>query len=185
MPSRSRRALAALALVLSAAPAAAFELDGRRQVALETSDGQTIEIGSVTFTPDAGGAAFRLDLDIARFKDFFLSMREFKCLEGKEVQCYVPYPYANPRKVSRDDLRWLETSLIFMHKSAAQFGATLANGLYYELRIGPDGIEGTPRAVDLNQIAAPPDDPSQPPFPPDDRLEIEPGARWVTKLTIR
>lgn len=180
------RRLTVLAATLAASsPAAAFDLDGVKRVALHTGDGETLEIGTVTFAPRDGRIGFRLALDLGRFKDFFLSMREFKCLEGKEIQCYVPYPYANPATVSADDLAWLETALIFMYKTPAQFGATLANGLYYELKATPEGLVGAPRSVDLNQIAAPPDDPSRPPFPPAERLEIEDGSRWVTSLSIR
>jgi len=181
-----RLILAAAVLALSTPVASdAFELSGVKQVALHTGDGQTLPIGTVTFTPRGEKIGFRLDLDVARFKDFFLSMREFKCVEGKEIQCHVPYPYANPATVTAGDLAWLETSLIFMFKTSAQFGATLANGLYYELKATPDGLVGAPRSIDLNEIAAPPDDPSKPPFPPQDRLEMEPGARWVTSLSIR
>lgn len=178
-------AFAAICALATCGPAAAFELVGTKEVALLTADGETIPIGRVTFAPKDGRTGFRLDLDVSRFKDFFLSMREFKCLEGKEIQCWVPYPYANPKTVSVDDLGWLETSLIFMYKTPAQFGATLANGLYYELTATPDGLMGSPRSVDLNQIAAPPDDPSKPPFSPADRIEIESGARWISRLTIR
>lgn len=186
VPPMFRRPLIAAALALATlSPAAAFELDGVKRVALHTSDGQTLEIGTVAFAPRDCKVGFKFDLDVARFKDFFLSMREFKCLEGKEIQCFVPYPYANPATITTDDLAWLETSLIFMYKTPAQFGATLANGLYYELKATPDGLVGAPRSIDLNQIAAPPDDPSQPPFPPAERLEIEDGARWVTSLSIR
>lgn len=182
-----RRPIVITAALALCAPvsADAFELSGVKQVALHTSDGQTFPIGAVTFTPRGEKIGFKLELDVARFKDFFLSMREFKCVEGKEIQCHVPYPYANPATVTADNLAWLETSLIFMLKTSAQFGATLANGLYYELKATPDGLVGAPRSVDLNEIAAPPDDKSKPPFPPQDRVEIEDGARWVTSLSIR
>ena len=173
-------------LALAAAqPAGAFDFSGEKRVTIETTDGETLPIGSVTFSKTADGASFALAVDHSRFKDFFLSMREFKCLEGKEILCHVPYPYPNPRSVSGADLGWLEASLIFMFKTPAQFGATLANGLVYELKDEGDALVGTPRLVDLNEIAAPPDDPSKPPFPPGDRLDIEPGARWGAKLVIR
>lgn len=171
--------------VAAVAGASAFEFDGAKQVTLETSDGETIPVGTVTFKKTAAGASFTLAVDHGRFKDFFLSMREFKCLEGKEILCHVPYPYANPRTVAPGDLAWLEASLIFMFKTPSQFGATLANGLVYELKDEGEALVGAPRLVDLNEIAAPPEDPSKPPFPPSDRLDVEPGSRWGARLVIR
>ncbi|MFC3692407.1 hypothetical protein [Chenggangzhangella methanolivorans] len=184
--SRIATILVACAAV-TAAPTTlrAFEFDGRKNVTLETSDGDTVAVGSITFSKAAEGATFAVAMDQGRFKDFFLSMREFKCLEGKEILCHVPYPYANPRTVAADKLGWLEASLIFMFKTPAQFGATLANGLVYELKDESEALVGTPRLVDLNEIAAPPDDASRPPFPPDDRLDVEPGSRWGARLVIR
>lgn len=176
---------ALLAWAFGATAAAAFDFDGGKRITLETTDGQSIEIGSATFAKSAGGATFTVAIDHGRFKDFFLSMREFKCLEGKEIFCHVPYPYPNPRTVSGDDLGWLEASLIFMFKTSSQFGATLANGLVYELKDEGEALVGKPRLVDLNEIASPPADGSKPPFPPGDRLDVEPGARWISKLVIR
>ncbi|MBB5758653.1 hypothetical protein HNR00_003376 [Methylorubrum rhodinum] len=46
---------------------------------------------------------FRLDLDREAFADFFLSMREFKCVEGSEVQRHVPHPYPDSRSVTRSN----------------------------------------------------------------------------------
>jgi hypothetical protein len=43
---------------------------------------------------------------------------------------------------------------------------------------------GTPQAVDLNRIGAPPDNPNEPPYGPMDREAFSPGARWVQQLRI-
>lgn len=175
--------LAAVSLLGGASRADVF--DSSKKIYLKPVDGAEIEIGSVEFKKSDGKTTFAVDVDRSKFKDFFLSMREFKCLEGKEVQCYVPYPYPSQNTVSESDLTWLETNLIFLYKSPAQFGATLGNGLYYKLERTPEGFEGRPYAVDLNTIASPPEDDAKAPFPADDRQEIESGSRWISKLVIR
>lgn len=175
-------ALGALALPLSAS---AWELAGTKTISLHSQDGQAIPIGTVTFQPEGRRTAFVISLDHTRFKDFFLSMKEFKCLDGREVMCHVPYPHRNPATVTAGDLGWLEHSLLFLHKSPAEFGAKLWNGLYYRMRITDAGIVGTAQAVDLNLIGAPPDDPGVLPYPPADRTDIDPASRWLGTLTIR
>ncbi len=173
--------LFAIALSLSAS---AWELAGSKTIALHTRDGQRIVIGSVDFTPKNGQATFTLHLDHAKLKDFFLSMKEFKCLEGEEIHCHVPYPYPNPGTISRSDLRWLEHSLLFLYKQPKDFGAKLWNGLYYQMTLTDKGIVGTPQAVDLVQIGAPPANTSIPPYGPADRNDISPNSRWINRLTI-
>jgi hypothetical protein len=171
----------AIALPLSAN---AWELAGSKTVALHTRDGQRIVIGTIDFAPKNELATFTLHLDHAKLKDFFLSMKEFKCLEGEEIHCHVPYPYPNPGTVSRSDLRWLEHSLLFLYKQPKDFGAKLWNGLYYQMTLSETGIVGTPQAIDLVQIGAPPADTSIPPYGPADRNDISPNSRWVNRLTI-
>ena len=184
-----RRPLAVLAsLIASLAaplPALAWDMSGTRQIVLHTREGQAIPLGTVKFTPAGRETTFELHLDHARFKDYFLSMKEFKCLEGNnELQCHVPYPYPHAGKVSAGDLRWLEHALLFLYKSPKDFGAKLWNGLYYRMQITDKGIVGTPQAVDLNAIGAPPADPSIPPYGPGERTDIVPESRWFSKLTI-
>lgn len=175
-------ALCALALPLSAS---AWDLAGTKTISLHGQDGQAIPIGTVTFRPEGLRTAFVIALDHARFKDFFLSMKEFKCLDGREVMCHVPYPHRNPGTVTVDDLAWLEHSLLFLHKSQAEFGAKLWNGLYYRMTVTEAGIVGTAQAVDLNLIGAPPADSTIPPYPPADRSDIDLASRWLGMLTIR
>lgn len=177
--------LYAAILLGMAGPAHAWEMVGTKQLELRTRDGMYIPIGTVTFTPGADATRFVVTLDRAKFKDFFLSMREFKCVEGPEVQCHVPYPYANPGTVRPGDYVWLEHALLFLYKAPAEYGAKLSNGLYYALQATNDGLVGRPMAVDLNDIAAPPQDPSVPPFDQAARADIVPGARWIEALVIR
>lgn len=183
---------AALMALLALAPlsAQAWDLAGPHAVLLQARDGSRLQLGTVTFGPaDNGRSAFTLVMDPARFKDFFLSMKEFKCLEGGgEVFCHVPYPYPQPGTVSvqpgASDFAWLEHSLLFMFKTPTEFGAKLWNGVYFQLRLTDKGLEGRPQAVDLNRISAPPDKPGPPPFRPALRDDIAPGARWFERLTI-
>lgn len=163
-----------------------LELSGVKSVVAVTSDGGRLPIGTAQFSSGEGGTAkFRLSLRTEMFTDHFLSMREFKCLSAaKEISCHVPYPYANPATVSRGNYAWLEHSLLFLHKSPAEFGAKLWNGVYYEFREEGTALVGTPKAVDLNDISAPPDDPAVPPFGPAQRHDMPADARWIRKLVI-
>ena len=175
-----------LALTFSAGAQAAWEMAGEKQIALHARDGSQVTIGQVRFEPVDGGVRFELHMDHARFKDFFLSMKEFKCLESAaEIFCHVPYPYPQPGIVERDDMRWLEHSLLFLFKAPKDFGAKLWNGVYYRLEADGEGLVGTPYAVDLNAIGAPPDDAAVPPFEALDLTEIAPDARFFNRLTIR
>lgn len=166
--------------------AAGFDFSGARSLVAVTADGAKTTIGTVQFTPaDGGRASFKLTLKTALFTDFFLSMREFKCLPAaREISCHVPYPYPNPATVHAGDLAWLEHSLLFLHKSPAEFGAKLWNGSYYEFQAQGNTLVGTPKAVDLNEISAPPRDASVPPFRKALRHDVLPQARWITALLI-
>ena len=175
----------ALALI-GAGPVHALELSGTKAVVAIAADGSRVELGSVRFSPKPGGeASFELTMEREPFTDHFLSMREFKCLPGKtELSCYVPYPYANPRTVSLNNLAWLEHSLLFFYKTPAEFGAKLWNGIYFELSADANGLTGKPQAIDLNAISAPPKDLSQPPFRRSLRDDIPSDARWIRAIRI-
>lgn len=173
-------------LALSSLTASAARLEGTKAVFAHTRDKERIPIGSVRFDPQGGGlSTFVLSMDYARFADYFLSMKEFKCLDGKvEIVCHVAYPYANPRTVSEQDMRWLEHALLFVFKSPSEFGANLRNGLYF--RFEPDGAgwRGRPQSIDLNHISAPPDDAAMPPYGPAMRDDVSAGERWIESVTI-
>lgn len=166
--------------------ASAWELAGEHAVIAETRDGQRLPLGKVRFEPRGDGSfGFALEMDHTRFTDHFLSMKEFKCLEGGgEVVCHVPYPYPNPRSVTPRDYAWLEHHLMFLFKLPKEFGAKLWNGLYYRLEATPQGLVGRPQAIDLNLISAPPAQTTQPPYRPALRDDIAPGARWIERLLI-
>ena len=164
--------------------AAEAALDGTKDIVLHTRDGKAIVIGTATFTPKGEESLFTLNFDDKKFVQYFLSMREFKCVEGEEILCHVPYPYASPHTVSAKNLSWLEHALLFIYKRPQDYGAHMANGLIYSLKITKDGLVGTPQSIDLDEIAIPPDDLSLAYFSPDHRYDLQPGARWIESLTI-
>ena len=182
----ARIAVLGLFALMAGLPAKAWELDGARTLIAATRDGREIPIGTVTFTPEGERARVAVAIDRSKFTDYFLSMREFKCLEDPtEVTCYVPYPYANPGWVTKTDFAWLEHALLFLTKKPAEFGANLWNGLYFRMSLTDDGLIGEPRAVDLNQIAFPPDNLDVPPYGEADQGPVAEGAHWLTGLKIR
>jgi hypothetical protein len=164
----------------------AWQMDGVKAVVAHTRDKQHVTIGTVTFAPQPDGAStFKLEIDHSKFTDYFLSMKEFKCLPSAiEVTCHVPYPYRHPGKVTLTDFAWLEHNLLFLFKTPSEFGAKLWNGVYFKFKLTDKGLVGEPMAIDLNRISAPPDDLNTPTFGPDARDPIPTGARWLESITI-
>ncbi len=183
-----RRALTSLllgCLLLGGASVASADWSGDKTIRLHGRDGKVVAVGSVRFTPAGDRTAVRVTMDFHALKDFFLSMREFKCLEGgTEVLCHVPYPYKNPGTITATDLGWLEHQLLFFYKQPSDFGAKLWNGVYYRLAATDKGLVGTPQAIDLNAIGAPPARTDVPPYGPAERNDVPVGARWFDRLTI-
>lgn len=159
---------------------------GNKSIYLQGNDDSEFFFGHVEFSKASDGMiTYSLDVDTERLKDFFLSMKEMKCLEGKEIWCFIPYPYEHPNQVSASDLRWLEHDLLFMYKALNAFGANLWNGIYYAMEVKDGKIRGVAKAVDLNYIAGPPDDLSTPPYGEFDIGETEATARWLPFIEIR
>lgn len=181
-----RNRLTALLLAGCGTIAHAWELEGSKTILLHPKDGDPIPVGSVTFKPEAGHVRFDIRFDYTRFDSYFLSMRDFKCVEGGgEATCHVPYPYDRPDRVSKTDLRWLEHALLFMWNQPRDYGAKLDKGVYFRMDITPDGIVGTAQSIDLSHIGGPPARPEIPPYEASDRGEVSPGSHWIQKLTIR
>lgn len=181
-----RTRLCAILLATCSTIAQAWELSGSKTILLHPKDGDPIPVGRVTFTPEAGDVRFDISVNYARFGSYFLSMRDFKCIEGGgEATCHVPYPYDRPDRVSRNDLRWLEHALLFLWNQPRDYGAKLDKGVYFRMEITPDGIVGTAQSIDLSHIGGPPDRPDIPPYSAADRGEVSPGSHWIQKLTIR
>ena len=165
----------------------AWTLEGVQTITAHSRDKQSTVIGVVTFTPQKDGStAFVVTMDHANFTDYFLSMKEFKCLSSPvEVTCHVPYPYWQPGKVRLYDLTWLEHNLLFLFKSPSEFGAKLWNGLYFRFAVTEQGLVGRPMAIDLNRISAPPDQLDVPSFGPDARDVIPESSRWIEFISIQ
>lgn len=179
LPAVGLLAFSSLALADDSVP------QGVHDIALHASDGTQVVIGRVDFQKDGDTPRFALHIDRSVFTDYFLSMREFKCLKGEnELQCRVPYPYASPNHMPDGDPVWLEHQLLFFYKPPDDFGANLRNGLIYSLERTANGYEGRPTIVDLDVIAGPPDDLYEPPFPDALRFEGNPDDRWFSKLSI-
>ncbi len=177
-------ALAGLVAVSGMALAGEPALEGTKDIILHARDGKDIPVGTVTFTPKGGETAFAIVFDDKKFAQYFLSMREFKCVEGEDILCHVPYPYASPHTVTPTNLSWLEHALLFIYKRPNDYGARMANGLIYTLKITDKGLVGTPQSIDLDEIAVPPENLSVPYYGAGQRYDIEKGARWIDSLTI-
>jgi len=166
--------------------AASFEIEGTKQVFAVTRDGTRLALGHIQFTRlNTDATQFKLKVESPLLVDHFLSMKEFKCLDGAtEVTCHVPYPYLNPQTITAGNLVWLEHSLLFLFKQPRDFGAKLWNGSYYQFEVAGQRLIGKPQAIDLNHISAPSDTPNIAPFTPDLRVDAAPGARWIDHLLI-
>ncbi|KGJ86407.1 hypothetical protein [Colwellia psychrerythraea] len=174
-----------LAMFISPTSYSASALSGTKTINLIAKDGQRIAIGTLEFLPLVDKVKYQLDMDHTRFKDYFLSMKEMKCLEGPELWCHIRYPYPQPRTITPVDLRWLEHDLLFMFKKSNEFGANFWNGVYYSLTIRDGVIVGEAQAIDLNLLAAPPEDLNTPFYSEDLRDEIERVQRWLPDIEIR
>lgn len=166
--------------------AVADAINGRKQIFLMDKQGNELFIGVVSFTPQQEGSRYTLHIDHASFQDYFLSMKEMKCLEGgPELMCHLPYPYKQPNTVNERDLSWLSHDLLFMFKKKEEFGANFWNGIFYNLRLENGVIIGKAEAVDLNLLASPPHDLSVPPMNESERDEVDRDKRWLPDLVIR
>ncbi len=162
-------------------------LSGQREIVLMDKKNQAYVIGHIKFSPadSTDQSRYELHIDHGQFRDYFLSMKEMKCLEGPELWCHLAYPYEQPHKVSREDLSWLSHDLLFMFKKKEDFGANFWNGIYYHMRVENEQIVGLAQAVDLNLLASPPDVLDIPPIHEGERDEIDRVKRWLPDIVIR
>ena len=164
----------------------AFALDeGTRQIILKDNAGEEFAIGTLNLVRDGEQFSYQLEIDHSDFADYFLSMKEMKCLEGPELWCHLQYPYEHASTLSENDFSWLSHDLLFMYKKPEEFGANFWNGIYYEITYADGRLMGEARAVDLNMLASPPDDLTVPPFGEYDRYELEKAARWLPEIEFR
>ena len=151
------------------------------QVMLEDKSGNSITIGTVT----KHGNKYEFARDDAKFKDFFLSMKEMKCLEGPEILCHIHYPYPQEDVTEDNNLEWLSHELLFMYKRADQFGARLRQGVFFALSPEDNGFSGIAYSLDLNDLASPPDTYNVPPIELIELEELEIENRWLPFLKIK
>ena len=156
-----------------------------RTVKLLDAKGVPVDAASLQFSPTASGEyRFELTMHYEDFSDYFLSMKEMKCLEGRELWCHIPYPHNTPTTVSSNDLRWLEHALIFMFKDKKSFGANFWNGVYYKLEWANGMLAGEAQHLDLNMLASPPEDSDAPPVGEYDIEPMDAEKRWLTRVVI-
>jgi hypothetical protein len=174
-----------LMAVLLLAPCHAENTGHNLNIQLQSDSGEAIAIGTLFLSPLEDGYRFRVEWDENRFTDQFLSMRPFQCLQGAQgMLCHLPYPYDNPRRITRDDLTDLEYDLLFIRKSTSEYGIDPWNGIYYRLRWVDDHIEGTLFETNLDVLAAPPEPGVMRPIEADMLYEADPEAHWLPTLMI-
>jgi hypothetical protein len=173
-----------LALVLLSTPCWAELPTGSRDIAL-TSANERVVIGTANFSGQGTARAISVVLNAELFKDHFLSMRPFKCLEGAKYYCHLPYPYAWKGSVTETDLTDLEYALLFVQKEPNAYGINLWHGIYYKLQISVDGrISGILHEVDMDVLASPPPAGEMRPLSQDVLSKADPNGQWLPGLTI-
>jgi hypothetical protein len=173
-----------VALMLLSTPVLAELPKGTKTITL-TSATEQIVIGTVTFSGEGEERNVAVALKEALFKDHFLSMRPFKCLEGKKHYCHLPYPYAWTGKVTATDLTDLEYALLFVQKAPTDYGINLWHGVYYKLALSVDGrISGSLHEVDMDTLASPPAAGELRPITPDLLSKAEADGQWLPMMRI-
>jgi hypothetical protein len=179
---------ACLVFLITAHPVAAAPLlpEGQKTITLIANDGAKQRLGSVTFTPDEGGAKIAISIDAPELKDEFLSMRPFRCLpDAKEMWCHLAYPYAWKGRITADDLTDLEYAMLFLFKPPSGYGIDAWNGLYFKLALAADGrLSGALHETDLNALAVPPDAANLRPIIPAALTPVAPDAHRFAKIEI-
>lgn len=182
-----RRTLSFLLVVTMLAllsSAGASTLEDPLTIFFESSDGERIPIGELQLTPGKDGFNISVDMNGEKLEENFLSMRPFKCLPHPDrTLCHLVYPYQNNRFITEDDLTDLEYDLLFLHKSASEYGIDAWNGMYYELTATEKGFIGELRETDLNVLIAPPPEGVLRPI---ERTELhEPSdTHWARRIII-
>lgn len=98
--------------------------------------------------------------------------------------CRLAYPYEKPNRISNEDLGDLEYEFLFIVRSPTEYGIDPYNGRYYVLREENGKFVGTVHAVDLNILAAPPDDGNMRPITPADLDPLEAESERFPTLRI-
>ncbi|MEM9063745.1 MAG: hypothetical protein AAGD13_25090 [Pseudomonadota bacterium] len=158
------------------------EATDTREIRLHGTESGPIVAGNLQVESDG---SYAIQWDDSKFGDYFLSMRPFKCIAGTEkLWCRIDYPYANKRRISDGDLTDLEYDLLFVWKNAADYGINMWNGVYYQLDDRDGVLTGVMHEIDMDVLAAPPEDGSLRPISEDMLDEADPDSHWLPRLTI-
>ncbi len=165
-------------------PAQAELPTGQRKIILSSAS-ERIEIGSVTFSGAGPTRNIAVDLNQSLFKDHFLSMRPFKCMEGTSHHyCHLPYPYEWTGEISEADLADLEYALLFVQKRPTAYGINLWNGIYFKLAKDGIAITGTLHEVDMDNLASPPASGNFRPLTEDMLTPTATEGQWLPFIAI-
>ncbi len=171
--------------LLVASALAAEPLDGSKTIRFVEHNGASHPLATIEFSGTGATRSYKIVWHEKRFADHFLSMRPFKCFEGKtKYWCRVPYPYEIRRKVSSSDLTDLEYDTLFIWKGAKEYGINMWNGVYYRLAIEDGRLVGRLHEFDMDKLSAPPTAGNLRPI---DQSELEPGepdSHWLPKIVI-
>lgn len=157
-----------------------------KKVTLIGKDGSRLEIASVTLTKTEQGEKISINFIEDRFSEHFLSMRPFKCIDGDQTLCHLPYPYKTKDIITKDNLMDLEYKLLFIHKGAGEYGINFWNGVYYRLKREDDGsFTGVVWETDMDELAAPPEVEYSRPIGGDDLSEGAEGKHRYPLVEIK
>ena len=186
IPRSASNGLKALLLAVAVSGNALALQAGDYSVALQDQQGETHSLGTLTMQPaEQGGFSYQIHWDDSRFKNYFLSMRPFKCVPHPvQLICHLVYPYDIRRIVTEQDLTDLEYDLLFLHKTPQEYGINAWNGLYFKLAVDTDGLVGELRETDLNVLQAPPEDGDLRPIDPNELYEAS-DKHWPRRVFIR
>lgn len=175
----------AVSLLFAMSATQGLALDTAAKVFLSNADGERLYIGELDSSAAEEGHNFKFELATEEFGNYFLSMRPFRCLEnGARMLCYLPYPYDKPTSFSDAEMRPLEYDLLFIHRSAAEYGIDPWNGLYYKMQWVEGKLQGQAHAVDLNVLASPPENGEIYPLSDVDLHRLDPAQVWLPTLEI-
>lgn len=159
---------------------------GSKTITLIGNGSDSLEIGSIQFNKENERTSYDIKFNGKMFSDEFLSMRPFKCIhKSGQMICHLLYPYKKQGYISEHDLVDLEYDLLFLHKALDEYGINPWNGMYYDLKLVKGGLEGILKEVDLNVLAAPPEEGNLRPITRDMLHDAETEHHLFPRLTIK
>lgn len=173
--------LAAL-LTIGTTPANAGDL----KISFKDKKGNLFTIGTLEIEKTDAGEKFKVVMDETKFTNHFLNMFPFKCIEGKQWLCHLPYPHKTKGIITKDNMMDLEYALLFLHKDPAEYGINFWNGVYYKLtRQNDGGFKGILMETDMNVLAVPPEKEYGRPINHVDLIESQPKDHRFPELLIK